>query len=176
MKDSDTAIPVIYYHSVADHHGPNRWSFLSCPIAIFERQMRFLSRKGYYTCTWVELEEHLRGERRLPKKTVHLHFDDGFLDNWTVVHPIMMKLNLKYSVLLTPEFIQDGPVRAFTPETHTRPMEDWWGYLSKDEILEMNGSGLVDFQAHGYSHPAENSGAAAPQCGPTPPGRNRFSL
>ena len=29
---------------------------------------------------------------------------------------------------------------------------NWWGYLSKREISKMVESGLVDFQAHGYTH------------------------
>lgn len=147
-----TAIPVLYYHSVADHSSPGPWSFLSCPIPVFKRQMGWLAAQGWHTCTSDEMSAHLAGEKALPEKSVLIQFDDGFLDNWSVVFPLMERLKLKYTVLLSPDFIADGPVRPFVETTRAENRADWWGYLRTGEIRRMRDSGLVDFQAHGYTH------------------------
>jgi len=151
MKNN--AIPILYYHSVADHDKNRPWSFLSCGIDVFKTQMEYLSKNDFYTCTWDELYRHLNGIEKLPEKTVMIHFDDGFLDNWTVVFPIMKKYNLKFSIVVTPEFIEKSEkIRDFVKETKESNIKDWWGYLSIGELREMEDSGLVDIQAHGYTH------------------------
>ena len=60
--------------------------------------------------------------------------------------------SFKYSVLITPEFVQEGEVRPFVEQTSEHNKENWWGYLNKKEIKKMTDSNLVDFQAHGYTH------------------------
>ena len=145
-------IPILYYHSVANHQSKKYWSFLSVDILTFKLQIKLLFLLGYKSCNWKELYEHINGINLLPKKTVMFHFDDGFLDNWTVVFPIMKKYNFKYSVLITPEFVQEGEVRPFVEQTSEHNKENWWGYLNKKEIKKMTDSNLVDFQAHGYTH------------------------
>lgn len=146
-------IPIIYYHSIADHKKSRPWSFLSCPIDVFTSQMTWLKKNGYYTCDWSELHAHMEGKNKLPKKSIHIQFDDGFLDNWSVVYPLMQKLQLKCTVLLTPDFVQKSSIkRPFVSKTTIDKEKDWWGYLSEGEIAEMSKSGLVDFQAHGYTH------------------------
>jgi len=147
------SIPILYYHSIANHEKERPWSFLSCKIEIFKAQMEYLYKKGYYTCNWDELYDHLIGKTQLPKKTVMIHFDDGFLDNWSVVFPIMKKYGLKFSIVVTPEFIQmTKEKRPFLKETTENNILDWWGYLSIEELKEMEKSGLVDIQAHGFTH------------------------
>lgn len=147
------SIPILYYHSIADHPEASRWSFLSLEIDFFRSQISYLKKKGYYSCTWEELYAHLQGKVKLPRKTVFFHFDDGFLDNWSVVYPIMKEAGFKYSVLVTPEFIEDSNVvRPLISKTTEKNRKDWWGYLSKEEIKLMAKSGLVDIQAHGYTH------------------------
>jgi len=147
-----TGIPILYYHSIADHEVKNEWSFLSISIRLFKNQMDYLHKNGYYTCNWKELEDHIQGKKQLPEKTVMFHFDDGFLDNWSVVFPIMKEKNFKYSIVVTPEFIQEGEVRPFVSKTKESNKNDWWGYLNRNEMMIMSESGLVDFQAHGYTH------------------------
>lgn len=150
MKNN--SIPVLYYHSVANHNKIRPWSFLTCDIKTFEIQMRYLYKLEYTTCNWEELDKHLLGEKKLPDKCIHIQFDDGFLDNWTVVFPLMKELNFRFSIVVTPEFIEKHKPRVFSKNTNESNIENWWGYLSEEELLEMEKSGLVDIQAHGYTH------------------------
>ncbi len=146
------SIPILYYHSVADHNKERPWSFLTCDITTFTKQMKYLYRHGYGTCDWDELYDHLQGIKQLPEKTVMIQFDDGFLDNWTVVFPLMKELNFKFTVVVTPEFIEKHEPRLFSNNTTESNMPEWWGYLSEEELVEMEASRLVDIQAHGYTH------------------------
>lgn len=153
MKDSSTSIPVIYYHSVADHDKPHPWAFLSVSPRVFKLQMALLRALGYTTCNWQEFYDHIQGLKPLPRKTVFIHFDDGFLDNWTVVYPIMKRHNFKFSILLTAEFVEKSEaIRGFVTHTNSTNEEGWWGYLSEGEIRKMSTTGLVDFQCHGFTH------------------------
>jgi len=103
--------------------------------------------------TWPQLLAHLRGETPLPPRAVMIHFDDGFLDNWTVVHPIMKRLGLKYSVLMSTDFIDPGnEARRFVTETTRDNKAHWWGYLNAAEMRAMEASGLVDIQSHAKTH------------------------
>ena len=148
------SIPVIYYHSVADHSdGSKPWAFLSVGTRIFRAQMRVLKLLGYRSCTWEELYEHIMGKNALPPKTFHIQFDDGFLDNWTVVFPIMQRLGFRYTVLPSVDFVERSErVRNFVDKTDHVNRDDWWGYLSEDELKTMQASGLVDIQSHAKSH------------------------
>ena len=151
--NNKTGIPILYYHSIANHEQGNEWSFLSISISLFKKQMEYLYKRGYYACDWKELDDHINGKIKLPRKTVMFHFDDGFLDNWSVVFPIMQQMGFKYSILVTPEFIEKGgELRPFVSKTQETNKTNWWGYLNEAEIKHMSDSGLVDFQAHGYTH------------------------
>ncbi|WP_417873717.1 polysaccharide deacetylase family protein [Xanthomarina gelatinilytica] len=152
MNSNNNGIPILYYHSIADHPKESQWSFLSIGIKLFKKQINYLKKKGYYACNWDELYGHIQGVKQLPEKTVMFHFDDGFLDNWSVVFPIMENANFKYSIVVTPDFIQEGEVRPFVTQTNEDNKKDWWGYLNKKEMKLMSESGLVDFQAHGFTH------------------------
>ncbi len=150
-----SSVPVLYYHSIADHakDSDDPWRFLSIDIAIFKSQIAYLKRKGYYACDWSELADHINGVKQLPVKTVLFHFDDGFLDNWTIVFPIMKEAGFKYCILITPEFIEKGDtIRPFVEKTVSSNKEHWWGYLNEEEIRKMSASNLVEFQSHGYTH------------------------
>ena len=148
-----TPLPILYYHSVADHIERHPWAFLSTPRKVFVAQMEYLRRKGFVGVTWLQLLAHLRGESRLPARSVMIHFDDGFLDNWTVVYPVMERLELKYSILVSTDFIDPGAeVRPFVAETTRENKAHWWGYLNAVEMRRMEASGLVDFQSHAQTH------------------------
>lgn len=146
------SVPVLYYHSVADHNKIRPWSFLSCDIKSFTLQMNYLKKRGYQTCNWKELDEHIHGTKQLSPKTVMIQFDDGFLDNWTIVFPIMKKLGFKFSIVVTPEFIEKREPKKFSKRTDEKNIFDWWGYLSEEELTLMEESEIVEIQAHGYSH------------------------
>ena len=82
-----------------------------------------------------------------------IHFDDGFLDNWTTVFPIMKNLNLKFSILVSYDFIDASEKpRKFIDNPCEDNLDDWWGYLNLAEMKLMEESKLWDIQFHAKTH------------------------
>ena len=93
----------------------------------FDSQLRYLTENGYgfmFADEWQIAD----------KPTVILTFDDGYVDNYTDMFPILKKYGAKATVFLISEMVGTD------------------GYLSVDQIVEMASSGLVSFQCHTAHH------------------------
>jgi hypothetical protein len=145
----------IYYHSVAPQPNPD-WilNHNTLLLRYFEDQMNYLTRNGYKT---VHLDDIFIHQSIIGPKNVWLSFDDGYLDNWVYVYPIIRRLGIKITIFVTPEFVDPRDLR--------RPnLDDVWlnkvtmkdlpnaGFLSWREMREMEESGLVDIQSHTLTH------------------------
>lgn len=144
------------YHSVSDNQ-QWLWGHLSCPVSIFEDQMRALANEGFATISLQELYEHLQDGSALPLNPVVLTFDDGYLDNWVYVFPILKQYGLKGTIFVNPDFVDPtdqlrpnlddvaaGRVAASSLETT--------GFLSWAEMSVMEASGVIDIQSHALTH------------------------
>lgn len=122
-------IPVLMYHGVTDSTWGEPELFVS--PSEMEAQIRYLVENGYDTITfedWNRLEEF--------DKPVMLTFDDGYLDNYEELFPILQKYNAKATIfVITTSVDRDG--RTMTSE----------------QAREMAQSGLVSIQSHTYNHP-----------------------
>jgi hypothetical protein len=150
-------IPILTYHSVGNHEIVRPWSFLSVTIEVFENQMRFLKSKGFSTITLKDLYEIKFMKQKVPPKTVILNFDDGFLDNWTLVYPILKKYGFKATVYVSPDFVDPRPivrehVYSKVIKGEKVKLEHWWGYASWDELKIMESTGVFDVQGHAMTH------------------------
>lgn len=95
--------------------------------AEFESHLILLNELGY--------EYIFADEWRLTEKpSVILTLDDGYLDNYTNMFPLIKKYNAKVTVFLVTDLIGTE------------------GYMTSDMIREMAASGLVSFQCHTVSH------------------------
>ncbi len=149
-------VPVVIYHSIADEHR-HLWSFMSLPIRIFERQLLYLKRKAFQTVTLYDIYEYLKFGKPLPHKSVVLTFDDGFLDSWVYVFPLLKKYGMKGTVFVTTDFVDPAERRRPTVEDvwsgrQSKNSLQWWGYLSWAEMRTMYESGVMDFQSHARTH------------------------
>jgi len=150
-------IPVRMYHSVAEDTGDWIWGFLSLAPDLFEAEMRFLAEHKYNTIFLDELYWYVKEGRPLPPKSLALTFDDGYLDNWVNVYPILKKYGLRATIFVSPEFVDPTP----TPRPNLE--EVWNGKVTRDEIAElgylswaelraMQESGVIDIQSHTMTH------------------------
>jgi Polysaccharide deacetylase len=153
---STTQVPVVAYHSIANEHD-HQVRHLSLPLAIFERQLQYLQRKGFETVTLYDVHRFLAEGARLPPRAIALTFDDGYLDNWVHAFPLLKKYGMKATIFVATDFID--------PAMESRPtLEDawagrvaerdltWWGYVSWPELESMQASGIIDVQAHTKTH------------------------
>lgn len=132
-------VAVMMYHQIGnDAIGLNN-TIVHCDD--FEQQINYLLDNGY-TPVWFEDLWNLENI----EKPVILTFDDGLLDNYTEMFPIIKKYNVKVTV---------APYRE-NPYLQNHMMND-------EQIKEMSDSGLVEIGSHTLTHPYLDSIAKAEQ-------------
>ncbi|GAA0743948.1 polysaccharide deacetylase family protein [Clostridium oceanicum] len=93
---NDKSIPVLMYHSV-DYEKDNG---LRMPKEKFEKQMKYLKDNGYTTLTLDEFYDFLVNNSPIPKKSIVITLDDGYVDNYNNAYPILKKYGLKASIFV----------------------------------------------------------------------------
>lgn len=147
------AIPVLNYHSVsADASWLRIADLIAVSPALFQRQLRYLTRRGYISLTLAELHERLAAPRdgSRPRRLVALTFDDGYRDNWSVAFPLLKQYNVKATIFVGSGFVDETDEAANVAETQARTSDE--GYLSWAQMRAMTASGLVEIGAHSVSH------------------------
>ncbi len=116
----------LMYHLVLDEPFSELESLFVRPAEL-EGHIQALIEKDY---AFIFADEYAYSDR----KTVIMSFDDGYIDNYTEMFPIIKKYNVKVTVFMVAGYIGGG------------------GYLDADMIREMADSGLVSFQSHTLNH------------------------
>lgn len=124
-------IPVLMYHSISNVPG----NYLCVPPEIFEEQIKTILDYGFKPITATTYLSAMEKGTPLPKNPILITFDDGYLDNYDAAFPILKKYNVKVTIFMISGLI-DKDKRM----------------LSSNQILEMDHSGLVDFQSHTVHH------------------------
>ena len=146
------AVPIMF-HSVglASHS----WSFpwLSEDLKTFEAKMSALKSHFYRTVWFKDLTFPIQYNER----AVALTFDDGYLDNWVHVFPILQRYEFKATIFPSVEFIDPDNVVRPTSQLqsggqHHVAEQCCAGFLCWEEMRRMEESGLIDIQSHGLTH------------------------
>jgi len=145
----------LMFHSIGcDEYNWSR-SFLSVNLTHFERFCHYL-KKNKYNTIFLDEWHVLVQSQTYSKKNIVLTFDDGYLDNYVYVYPILKKYGLKGTIFVNPEFVD-------TIDTESRQkyneigfdrnnINNILGFLNWNEITEMDNSGVIDIQNHTMSH------------------------
>ena len=138
------------FHSIGLENHYWVWSHISEPYAFFEKKLQLIAKK-YHTIFWADLYAYMKGEMDLPENAICLTFDDGYLDNWCYLYPLLKKYQIKATIFVNPEFVD--------PSEKKRPLfgqeqlgTTVAGFLNWSEMREMEASGLVDIQSHALTH------------------------
>src|SRR5699024_11580068 len=102
--------------------------------------MKYLHDNGYYVATLDELRQFIDGEIELPKKTVVITFDDGFLSNIVYGYPIMKQYNLQGTIFVIGS-AAESPQQSFVPQTVQ--------YININEMPKYKD--VFNFESHTYS-------------------------
>ncbi len=149
-------VPVIMYHSVGISDKKWIWSDLTCPFQIFENQLKWMEKFNYHTIDLNDLYEYIFLNKNIPEKSVVLTFDDGYVDNWVFAFPLLNKYDMKGTIFVNPDFVDKRDIkRKRIDECETKDEIDnlqRTGYLSWEEMIEMENSGLIDIQNHAMTH------------------------
>lgn len=164
-----SVVPVLMYHHVRPGAG-----MIATTPEHFEDQLKWLKKNRYTTLTTAQFARHMRGEG-VPRKSVLLTFDDGYLDNWVYAYPLLKKYGFKAAIFLVTSWIHSGPTRPSmgqgadlpdTPEHRACEALVQQGRsdeiaLRWDEIREMCASGLIEFHSHTHTHTRWDLGSTA---------------
>jgi peptidoglycan/xylan/chitin deacetylase (PgdA/CDA1 family) len=150
-------IPIVTYHTVGVPRTDWIWGDLTCPYGLFARQLERLSARGYSAATLDDVHES-QAAGTLPRgRRVVLTFDDGYLDNWVYVYPLMKRAGWRGLVYVSPDFVDPGDRPRFN-------LEDVWagrctesdlqtqGFLNWAELEAMDRSGILQVGSHSMTH------------------------
>ena len=101
-----------------------------------ERQMKYLKDHDYHPITIEELYGYVANGDPLPDKPVCITFDDGYIDTYTIVYPMMKKYNFPWTLFLITDDVEKSYQR-----------------MTWDQLKEMAESGDVTIANHTLSHP-----------------------
>lgn len=132
-------LPVLMYHYIRIPPDPvkDKLGFgLSVSPNDFRAQLEYLVNNGYVSVEPNDLTKAWQGKSKLPEKPIILTFDDGYADFYATAFPILREFKLKATLFVVADFVDNHADR----------------YVSWNQILEMDKSGLITFGSHTLSH------------------------
>ncbi len=135
-------IPILMYHSCKENYPVENSSLYVTPEA-FEQQIIDILEMGYTFVNFYEVLDYMNGTGTLPEKPIILTFDDGYLDNYVNVYPILQKYNAKATIFVVTSALNDEDVEY---------NEDEIQYMTWKQAIEMQNSGLVNIESHTHNH------------------------
>jgi peptidoglycan/xylan/chitin deacetylase (PgdA/CDA1 family) len=127
--------PILMYHYIETAPATTSLPGLYLAPSIFERQLQALAAQKYQTVFVSEVAASLRRHQPLSAKSVALSFDDGYEDFYTQAWPLLEKYQIKSTIYIIINAL-DKP-----------------GYLTKEQVKNLAGSGLVEIGSHTFNHP-----------------------
>ncbi len=139
-------VPVLMYHKIGIPPKDSKLKKLWVSPAQFRRQLAYLISHRYTPILFSEIKKFEAQGKGLPLKPVLITFDDGYANNYEEAFPILKDFGMKGNIFLVFETIGKDNV-WHEPDTEIRiPM------LTKEQIMEMQDSGLIEFGSHTMRH------------------------
>lgn len=137
---------ILMYHMIRERIQGGRFNKLRVAPAEFERQLKWLVDNGWRFAFLSELNDHADQE-----KTVVLTFDDGYRDNYTTAHPLLLKYGAKATLFLVVDrFDRDWSTTKKAHHDSGELMHE--PKLADSEVVEMLHSGAWELGAHTLTH------------------------
>jgi len=145
MKDKK-GLNVLVYHKIGYPPKNTKLKSLWVTPEKFEKQIVYLKENGYKMIGFSDLKDYYENSKSVDD-VVLITFDDGYENNYTYAYPILKKNGAKGNIFIVYNTI--GNVNIW----HNPQKEPWIRMLTKEMILEMHKSGVVEFGAHTMNHP-----------------------
>lgn len=130
-------VPILMYHYIsplppeADEYRID----LTVEPETFRAHMQYLKSAGYVPVSLYEVDQALLTGSPLPEKPVVLTFDDGYIDHYTYVFPILQELGFTGTFFIITSFADNN----------------YPAYLSWQQIKTMSDAGM-SMEAHTKNH------------------------
>jgi Predicted xylanase/chitin deacetylase len=139
-NDADKILlPIILYHEVK-HNKSGKDSIQPWE---FENDLKYLTENNYTTISMSDLINYVYYDVNLPEKPVILSFDDGYLNNYVYVFPLLKKYNMKIVFSVIGKDIDDFSAKPIGNIDYS--------HVTWDQLNEMIDSGCVEVQNHSYN-------------------------
>lgn len=138
-------IPVLMYHNLCELESDVNSQTVTADK--FESDLNWLKENGYQTVLPRELLEHM-GDKEFLKKKVIITFDDGYLSNYELAYPLLLKYDMKAEIAVITAVIDTAG-------------DIFPNFCNWDMVKEMSDSGLVEIGSHtNFLHNPKNGGMA----------------
>jgi len=143
-------ITVLAYHRISDVQDEDEYEFdmelISASCAQFDEQIKYI-KQNYNPISIEEFVAFTEGKFELPKRSVLITFDDGFIDNYENAYPILKRHNVPAVIYISTEYINTDDTIWFDKlvfliksiNDMTLNIDD----LGKEYVLSENNRGTV---------------------------------
>lgn len=130
-------VPILVYHHVYPEDSPDlqEATFETGAGIIgeteFRRQLRYIVDNGWNFASTTQVVDWLAGDAALPEKAVVLHFDNGWLDTFSVVLPILREFGATATCFPITDGVEAATavrsvaVRTLTEGVVEKPFMNW---------------------------------------------------
>jgi peptidoglycan/xylan/chitin deacetylase (PgdA/CDA1 family) len=152
-------LPVLMYHHISPKPG-----LVTCSPDNFRAHMQWLVENGWKTLS-TDAFTQILATGEVPKKSVLVTFDDGYLDNWVYAHPVLKEFGQRATLFLITGWMGEGAVRPYAGQpgvpdvpTHGQAMAAAAegkldeAFLRWSEVEAMCDAGTFDFHSHTHTH------------------------
>ena len=139
LNKETICVPIIMYHEVK----PFKLGKDVISPYEFESDLKYLTKKNYTAITMTQLIDYVYSSKSLPPNPIILSFDDGYLNNYVYVLPLLKKYKMQIVFSIIGKNTDD-----FTriPDNSID-----YSHVTWDQLNEMIGSGYVEVQNHTYN-------------------------
>lgn len=137
-------VPVLMYHQFVGKIDENSKIKTFITARHFELQLKVLKLLGYTTITFRDLDK-LGLENRFKKKYIILTVDDGYVNNYEYMFPLLAKHNMKAVIYLVAD-LDHNSWDVLNHGEQKLPM------MSESQVRELIKSGLIEIGSHTLTH------------------------
>jgi peptidoglycan/xylan/chitin deacetylase (PgdA/CDA1 family) len=138
MIKSKQEIPVMMYHRVVEKKLTDSKYNVFVTKDNLEKQIKYFLKRKYQLVTFKDLQT------KVVKKPMVLTFDDGYLDNYQNLLPLLKKYQIKAVIfVLADSSYNHWDVKKGEPRAEL---------MNQKQILECHQSGYVEIASHGLTH------------------------
>ncbi|MDQ7024776.1 MAG: polysaccharide deacetylase family protein [Anaerolineae bacterium] len=130
-------VPILMYHYVSElpPNADDIRTRLTVSPQRFRAHIQYLQSQGYNTISLYEIDLALENGTPLPSNPVVLTFDDGYIDHYATVFPILQEYGFTGTFFVVSEFADNNRPR----------------YMSWEQITEMANAGM-SIESHTKTH------------------------
>lgn len=132
-------VVILTYHDVVDKIEDNPKTTVNISLEKFEKQIKWLHKHNYKSLSMDEFYNWKTNNKKIPRKSVLITFDDGWKSFYTKAIPILEKYNMKASVFIIWKYSENQTIKN----------EDT--YMNFNDIKDVNENHLnMEILSHSY--------------------------